>query len=141
MVHNHELKHLLASHAQHIAVDCPGSIQHLTRPPVHFKAEMDSSRSLVQGTKVSKYVELDFDEIVCRKALTVESKPALKRVLEEDNEASFDRSNGSITSKEYSLYAADLRDLRQVIFCLLSQPLSQTAVIIAPALSLAAQLL
>lgn len=63
---------------------------------------------------MSKYVELDFDEIVCRKALTIESKPPLKRVVEENNEVSFNHGTGSITSKEYCLIAADLRDLQQV---------------------------
>jgi hypothetical protein len=61
--------------------------------------------------KVSKYVELDFDEIICKKSMTIGTKQALRTVLEQDNPAEFNARTGTIMSPEYCLLSADLRSL------------------------------
>jgi hypothetical protein len=68
----------------------------------------------VQGTVFSKYVELDFDEISCKKVFTISSKEALRSVAEKGNPCDIDKKYGTLISPEYCLLAADLRNLEQV---------------------------
>jgi hypothetical protein len=68
----------------------------------------------VQGIVFSKYVELDFDEVACKKVVAISSREKLRSVAEEGNPCDVDRKNGTLTSAQYCLLAADLRNLEQV---------------------------
>lgn len=68
----------------------------------------------MQGTVFSKYVELDFDEVACKKVMAIDSKQALRSVVEEGNPCEVDKKTGTLTSPEYCVLPADLRDLEQV---------------------------
>jgi hypothetical protein len=70
----------------------------------------------VQGTVYTKYVELDFDEVACKKVMAITSKEALRAVTEEGHVCDIDKKNGTLCSPEYCLFPADLRDLDQVSF-------------------------
>lgn len=70
----------------------------------------------------SKYVELDFDEVACKKTMAISSREALRSVVEEGNPCDIDKKNGTLTSPEYCLLPADLRNLDQVKY--ISEPYS-----------------
>ena len=84
---------------------------------VHREAWLSSQRPQshgLQGTVFSKYVELDFDEVACKKVMAIDSKEVLRTVAEEGNPCEVDKKNGTLTSPEYCVLPADLRDLEQV---------------------------
>lgn len=62
----------------------------------------------------AKYVELDFDEVVCKKVMAISSKEMLRSVAEDGNSCDVDKKHGTLISPEYSLLPADLRNLEQV---------------------------
>jgi hypothetical protein len=73
-----------------------------------------SATILLQGIVFSKYVELDFDEVVCRKTLAVSTKEQLRSVAESGNPLEVEKKLGTLCSGEYCVLSADLRNLDQV---------------------------
>lgn len=63
-----------------------------------------------------KFVEIDHDEVVMRKVHAISSKVGLRDVLERGNETVVNDAQASISSPQFCLLPADLRDLGQARF-------------------------
>lgn len=83
-------------------------------------------RRAVQGVVFDRFVELDYEEVAARKARAIMTKPALGDTLRAGNAVDdAAASAGRITSAQYTLAPADLRQLDQAR-CLHQHPYTLT---------------
>ena len=78
---------------------------------------MTQKHCFLQGVLFDKVVELDHQEVMLRKAHAIETKPALRAMLEKKNPAQIMSSSGRVMSQQYCALPADLRNVDQVCSC------------------------